>query len=178
MYFSPAWRNKQLNPDAEFIKDILNRGLDYWSDEASLEIVGYDGDSSNVSFRDGSSNAPSLMFFKVEKYGFFIMELPGYKAPYRQMDEIDLVPFEIGGEWFFTPSCCYFSVEETAEMLTSFVENQYIVDFDEWKDIYELIEEHGFEEDDEYSSDNHHEYVFYGYGKYFDKDANFIGKPK
>ena len=81
---------RQMNPDAEFIKDTLNRGLDYWCDEASFDIVGYDSSSSNISFHDGSSivyikNAPSLMFFKVEKYGFFIMELSSYNAPYKQI---------------------------------------------------------------------------------------------
>ncbi|MCL2386873.1 MAG: hypothetical protein FWC89_04890 [Defluviitaleaceae bacterium] len=173
-----------MNPDEAFVKDILSRDSDYWGDscsEASLDVVSDGGANSNVALANGStvvhlSNNHSLVFFKVEKYGFFITELPNDNAPYKKMDEIDLVPYDMGGECFMTPSCCYFTEEEAAKILMSFIENEGIVDLDEWKNIHELIEEYGFEYDE--SDDDPHDGEFFGYGKYFDTDGNFIGKPK
>ncbi|PTM57534.1 hypothetical protein [Desmospora activa] len=122
------------NPTAVFIKElVLDREADYWtqgSGDSSLDIEGID---------------ERLIFFYDEPYGFFIMRHPDYLAPYDENTDIEVVEHLLGGEPMRVPSCCYVSRNQAYKILSEFVENKRIATDINWKDIYEIDFDHGYD---------------------------------
>ena len=145
-----------INIDIDFIVKLLNEDSDYWQ-RGSAE--------SSLTLHDDKGTP--LMFYKLEKYGIFIMDPINNLSPYKKEDKIELVSHNISGVDFISPSCCYFSIQEAVDIFTSFINNEAIVDIDDWKDIYAIIDEYGFEYDED-DFDN-----YGGYQKYFDENGDF-----
>lgn len=116
------------NPSIDFLKEELARDSSYWEKGGGDSGLYYDDEDYR------------LIFFKVEGHGFFIMQHPDYIAPHTDEIELTTVFHNVGGEPMATPSVSYVSSEKAAEIILHFAEYKEIIDIENWKDIYEIID--------------------------------------
>lgn len=116
-----------VSPTRDDIKRILARGAEYWSEagDAALTYGGCD----------------SLIFWKDEPYGVFILRLADYYAPCRADAEPAVVYHSVGGEPMAVPSCCYLTEAEAAEILFFYMDTGEVPASAHWRDIYEILGE-------------------------------------
>ena len=125
-YFGPDGQT-ELEPSEDFIKDVLKKSAQHW--------LSGSGDSS---LQDGFQ---SLIFFKDEDYGVFIMQSPDFLSPYKSDISVEKIYHSIGGEPMPVPTCCYLSTEEAEKILLDYIKNYTVSGIEKWKYIYDIISE-------------------------------------
>jgi hypothetical protein len=123
------------NPSTQFIKEILDQDKDFWLKGAGDAGINFEGTNNR------------LIFFYDEPYGFFIMYHPDYISPIvGDINNITTVYHNVGGQPMPVPSCCYISKEGAFEIIIHYLHNNgQLLNKYEWKDIYDLEFDHGFE---------------------------------
>ena len=120
-------------------KDINNPNLD------DIREVLKDYEQHNNILTQASLWTPSitLVIDYDDNYGFYILELNGFKAHLgKWQDKSLLVVHDMGGDPFLVPLCCHMEKQQAEEILWSFIQHDgKILDYSEWYDIYEEQDE-------------------------------------
>ncbi len=127
IYGGPDGRIEK-NPTEDFLKEILSKDETYW----------HGGGDSGLYFEGDEVN--SLIFFKDEPYGIFLLSLGDYFVHFNPQLENKKVFHTIGGEPLPVSTACYVTQEEAEGIILGYARSGKIPGIEGWRDLYDIID--------------------------------------